>query len=877
MFAVKSFAYDGSQTWLRYSSVEGSLIAGYSSICQSLVLSDPESDTLKNAKKELDVGLNGLLGKTLTTGSSIGAGTIVLAPEGSPLVTSAGIDYSAINTEGFVIKSVGSATYISGKTEVGILRGVFHFLRLMQMGKDISNLTIAESPYFAYRVLDHWWNHYGSSPSVERLYGGDRVYAMEQFWNLDQEGPERTAVITYCRMAASLGLNGITPDGVNTTTINSRNWECLKNNNIKNLKKFAEILNTYGLKTFLSVSYTSPQRVGGLSTSDPANQGVKDFWEKKVDQIFEYIPNFGGFLIKADSENEFGPSSAYGKNQSDGAKPIADALAKHGATLIWRTFIYSTNNNVDFAVTQMETFHNQTWHPNIILRMKDGPRDFQVVEPPNYICAYGGMRHGMELQITQEYTGHDQHICWMVPKWKQVFESKMSGADLREKVEGDKVRQILRGDNTWKNGGGLWGISNISNAKNWTGHFIHQANAYGYGRLAWNPLLTEKQIADEWISCSFAKGNNSAVRYLISDIIGKSWKTYEDYTISYSALMPAVGDGPHYEIGFDRMRNSRFFTKFFMNLANDGIGVDRTSNASTFLSFLPRQLADSLGNIATCPEDYLLFFHHCKWEYVMKSGMTLIQSLYYNHFKGLRQVQRFINNWKQLDGVVDGEIYSHVLDKLNTQFKDAARWVNTFKTDFGKRYSTPIGCDLQIEIPDEDAIVTLASGENVSLSARFADQKGNPVTETINWSVSDGGSIDVNTGMNATFSATADGIYTVTASTATIPDLKDQLQIFVGDWAKALEESEKTASHKHPSKKNMNGTMTFGYSPGCITISAPFSGTMNVYGLNGRVVSSIEIPSPGVHLWKPGSTGKGLYLVQLQGVAEKITKKIIIK
>jgi alpha-glucuronidase len=872
------FAYDGGETWLHYSTAPDEIKAIYDGACKSLVISNAESDTLKNAKLEMDLGMKGLLGKTLTVSTEVSAGAIVLAPEGSPLVASAGFDYSTINKEGFIIKSAGGATYITGKNEVGVLRGTFAFLRQMQMGKSISNIDIKESPYFAYRVLDHWWNHYGSSPAYERLYGGDRVYTMESFGDLaNGSGSERAKIIAYCRMAASLGLNGITPDGVNTTTMNSRNWECLKDGNIRNLKNFADILNTYGLKTFLSISYTSPQRVGGLSDSDPSKQAVIDWWAKKVDQIFENIPNFGGFLIKADSENEFGPSSAYGKNQSAGAKPIADALAKHGATLIWRTFVYSSDNNVDFAVTQMETFYNQTWHPNIILRMKDGPRDFQTVEPPNFIATYGGIRHGMEFEVTQEYTGQDKHVCWLVPKWKQVLDWNMKGANLREGVEGTRMRQILRGDNTWERGGGVWGISNLSSAKNWTGHYLAQANAYGYGRLAWNPLLSADQIADEWIHCSFANGNENAVQFIVNDILQKSWKTYEDYTISYSALMPAVCWNEHYSIEFDK-DVAGFRTAYFMNLKNDGIGVDRkpggnSPSSSTFPNFLPKELADSLCNITTCPEDYLLFFHHCKWDYVMKSGMSLIQSLHHNHFRGIKQVKRFINNWKLLNGKIDSDIYTQVLGKLNTQLTDASSWASTFKTEFGTKYSKAVGCDLEIVVPDANKAVTIPVGENVNLSSKFADQNGTALAETINWSVSDGGTIDATTGTNVKFSAAEDGVYEVTASLTSIPALNDKIQIFVGDWWKPLQVGVK----KTASIALAKAVMKFNHTPHSVLISTPFAGNLDVISLNGTVVKSIAIPRTGTIELNTSAIGSGLYLVRLKGMQQELRNKLIIR
>lgn len=871
LMPISIFAYDGSETWLHYTAVPTELKAGYDAVCQSLVVSDPESDTLKNAKSEIDLAMKSLLGKTLSVGSSVAAGAIVLAPEGSPLMASAGIDYGAISKEGFIIKSAGSVTYITGKTEVGVLRGVFTFLRQMQLGKSISNLDIKESPYFAYRVLDHWYHHYQfKGQSAERLYGGDRVLKMENFGNLNKESPERTLVINYCRMAASLGLNGVTPDCVNTVTMGSVNWQVLQEDKLKTQKVFADIIGTWGLKYYLSVSYNSPNLISNIS-SDPRKPETVKWWQDRVKMVVKYCANFGGFLMKADSEDEQGPLSVFNSDQATGAAPLAEALGEYGV-LIWRTFIYTKSKNDDFAVTQMETFSGKTWHKNVILRMKDGPRDFQVVEPPNFIATIGGARLGMELQVTQEYTGQDKHVCWLVPKWKQVFDWNMVGAQTREGVEGTKMHQILTGDNTWENGGGIWGISNLSNAKNWTGHYLHQANAYGFGRLTWNPLLSADQIADEWIRCSFANGNHSAVQFIVNDILKKSWKTYEDYTISYSALMPAVGNNDHYEIDFDNMDGAGFLTPFFMNFANDGLGVDRTPKASSFSQYLPKQLTDSLCDITKCPEDYLLFFHHCKWEYMMKSGMTLIQSLHHNHFRGVRQVTRFINNWKLLNGKIDSEIYTHVLDKLNTQLKDATRWANTFRKQFGKRYNKAVGCDLQIVEPDANKAIAIAAGGNVDLASKYTDQNGANVAETINWSVSDGGTIDATTGTKVKFSAAENGVYEVTASIASIPDLKDKIQIFVGEWWNPPVGVKKTVQ-----SSIAKAAMRFSHTQHAIIISTPIEGNLDIIGLNGRVMKSIAVPRSGTVELNTNAIGSGLYLVRLKGLQQELKSKLLVR
>jgi hypothetical protein len=311
-----------------------------------------------------------------------------------------------------------------------------------------------------------------------------------------------------------------------------------------------------------------------------------------------------------------------------------------------------------------------------------------------------------------------------------------------------------------------------------------------------------------------------------------------------------------------------------MNLAADGIGVNRNTGTdpNKFLSYLPKALADSLGNLNTCPEDYLFFFHHRKWEDKMKSGMTVIQSLQYNHFRGIRQVKRFINSWKLLDGKIDNEIYTHVLGKLNTQLTDGSRWANTFRSQFGKRYSKAVGCDLEIVPPATDKAVTVAVGGSVDLSSRFADQTGTAITETINWSVSNGGAIDATTGTKVKFSAPANGVYEVTASLASIPDLKDKIQIFVGDWW-----SLPVGVKKTPSIALVKTVMRFNYTPRAIIISTPFAGTLDIIGLNGQVVKSVAVHSTSNVELNTSAMGSGVYLVRLKGQQQELKNKIILR
>lgn len=887
ILAVTAFCYVGQELWLNYSPVPENLRSAYQNICKSLVLSNPESDTLKNAKTEFDIAIPKLLGgSALPEGD--GAGAIVLAPKGSSLIPSS-ISFDKVNDEGFIIKSLDGKTYITGKNEIGVLRGAFYFLRLMQLGKSIDNLDIIENPYFPYRVLDHWYNHYGSNPDTERVYGGNRVFRMENFGRLSATEKER--IIKYCRLAVSLGLNGMCPDNVNTYRSNSlKNYTCLEEANLKTQKIFADIIGTYGLKYYLSVSYASPRIVSPTMSTANAyqNEDAKKWWFNKVDMVRNYIKNFGGFLMKADSEGEEGPRSSYNLNQSQGANPMAEALKRYGYVLIWRTFIYDTSDP-DFAVNQSKEFANQTWDSSIIIRMKDGPRDFQVVEPPHQLLTQPELRHGMEFQITQEYTGQAIHVCWLVPKWKKILDWDMKPNQLRKGVEGSITYQILRGDGTAQNGGGVWGISNFSDTVNWTAHFFHQANSYGYGRLGWDPTLSAQQIADEWIRCSFENGYEPAIRYIVGNILSKSWKTYEDYTISYSALMPALQYDDHYEISFSGMRSSRFYSDYFMNFKSDGIGVDRTTKSGNGMVkyYYSTALKDSFENIEKCPEDYILFFHHLPWEYKMKSGMTLIQSLYHNHYRGLKQIKKFINNWTLLKKVVkvDDELHTHIKTKLNHQLRDATRWVETFKKDFGAYYKTPVPCDMSIITPDSNSAVTIPVDGSVELSVKLKDQTGKDITsETFKWTIVEdnnsncgGGSLNVTEGEKVTFTANKEGVFIVKASTGTWDALSDYVQIFVGDWPKVVLSGG--CSNVNFQKVNIiPKKFKIQYTRNGILITKPsLEGKIEIFRLNGTMVEAFNDTKTNMFIWNTKNSAKGIYIAKFTDKNGCLSERFVLK
>jgi alpha-glucuronidase len=895
--ATAVLAYTGSDFFLHYSAVPaGALKTQYQGVCVSLVVSDTAHDTLKHALAEFDTAIPKLLGGTKLPRAD-GTGAIVLAEQGTAPVASAGIDYSPLGNEGYLIRTISGKTYITAKTQVGVLRGAYHFLRLMQTGMNINSLNIVENPYFPYRVLDHWYNHYGAGAEGERLYCGNRAFRMEDFGSLS--GAELARVNMYCRMAAALGFNGMCPDNVNTYQGNGlHNYQCLEVANLRNEKVFADLIGTYGLKYYLSVSYASPRLVSPIISSADAYAvpAAQQWWNNKVDTVRKYISNFGGFLLKADSEGEQGPRSTYGETQSQGANPLAAALKRYGLILIWRTFIYGTLSQ-DFAVNQSLEFQTpaQGWDSAVVIRMKDGPRDFQMIEPPHQLFNMtnnnpGGMRFGMEFQITQEYTGQGIHLCWLVPRWKKILDWNMVGANTANGAAGTLTSQLLRGNNG-NRGGGVWGIDNISDTVNWTGHFLHQANHYGFGRLAWNPNLSADTIADDWIRCSLDNGYNPYVNYIVKYMLMNSWRSYTEYTIGHGVLMPALENNSHYPICYDGMHNIGFFTEYFMHLIADGVGVDRTSTTgNNFVQYHSSSLRTMFNTPANCPEDYILFFHHLPWTYTMKGGMTLIQQLEFEHFHGIHQVQQFIRYWTYLNtlGVIDATIYSHVLSKLNRQLTDGTNWACEFRYDFTNGpagsttrgyYPNQVSCHLDLITPDTTRATVAAVGATVNLSARLRTQgtgtetggwaNGTDVTgRTFNWSVSSGGNLTTATGTSTVFSASTPGIYTVRLWDSQWPEQTEEELIFVGTVTGVNTE---TANRAAPL------VLKIIQGPQRVVINTPIAGKISIIGLQGRVVKSMTTSKAAPVVWDTRGAARGLYLLKVENATQKLQGKLFVQ
>ena len=579
---------------------------------------------------------------------------------------------------------------VSAKNDNGILYGVFALLRLFEQNKQIEDIELIDNPKKDLRLINHWDNIDGT---IERGFAGASVL-FESCRNKDimKEVMDEIGGITstksslrkafnddykvvsdldrindYARMLSSIGINGAI---INNTNVHEAETH-LMYSKINIVKTISSIFDKWGIKTYLSINFAAPITLKDLETSDPLDEKVKEWWKKKVQYVYSIVPNLGGFMVKADSEGRPGPFT-YGRNHADGANMLGEVLAPYGGILIWRCFVYNCkqdwrDHSIDRAKAAYDCFKSLDGQflDNVYLQIKNGPMDFQVREPISPL--FGAMDNTnkfMELQITQEYTGQQKHVCFLVPWWKEVLSTPTYAGNTDSTV----AQRI----------DGIAAIVNVGSDENWTGHFLAQANLYGYGRLAWNSDLTSEQIVEEWIKLTF--GDNEIVMKNVSEILMNSSQTYENYT-SPLGIGWMVAPGHHYGPDVDGYEFSPWGT--YHRADCNGIGIDRTVESGTgYAGQYNEPLKSLYNNLETCPDELLLFFHHVSYNHVLKSGKTVIQHIYDTHFEGYEEVEKFIDKWRELEEIIDKDIYVQVLERLNIQLDSARDWRDQINTYF---------------------------------------------------------------------------------------------------------------------------------------------------------------------------------------------------
>ena len=559
-----------------------------------------------------------------------------------------------LKPDGYELKTVGGKIVITGADDRGVLYGAFALLRKVALGESVAKLDEQSEPRVPVRWVNHWDNLDGS---IERGYGGRSI-----FWDNGAARADLSRVKDYGRMLASLGINGAS---INNVNVNPR---ILEPDFLPEIVRIADTLRPWGVRTVLSVDFGSPQKVGGLDTFDPLDPEVIAWWAAKTDEIYRAVPDLGGFIVKADSEGRVGPS-VYARTHADAANVVARALKPHGGLIFYRGFVYDNkmdwrNLKNDRARAADDNFRalDGKFDNNVVIQIKNGPIDFQVREPVSPLFGtLAKTKEAIELQITQEYMGQARHAVFLVPMWKEALDFDLRVNDRAAPVK-SQVSAIV-------------GVSNAGMDNNWFGNHMSQANLYGFGRLAWNPDLSARQIAGEWTRLTF--GNDPKVLQTIVDMQLSSWRTYENYTgpLGLQTLTDITGN--HYGVNVEASERNGWgqWHRADTEGDNKGVGMDRTVATGTgFIGQYAPAVARIYESLATCPDNLLLFMHHVPYTHALHSGKTVIQYLYDSHYEGAKAVEGYVRNWKSLQGRVDEQRYGEVLAQLEYQAGQAEVW-----------------------------------------------------------------------------------------------------------------------------------------------------------------------------------------------------------
>ncbi|MFI5131673.1 MAG: alpha-glucuronidase family glycosyl hydrolase [Chitinophagales bacterium] len=655
-------AEDGYRLWLRYDKVDNTiLLQQYRSQINAVIING-SSPTIAVAKNELFAGLQALLDKKVFETKEIKSNTIVIQRKAAGIIDTRIVNYDDLGQEGFAIftvkGNVKNVIVITANTDIGVLYGVFQFLRLLQTQQNITELNISESPKIKLRILNHWDN---LNRSVERGYAGISI------WNWHTlPGYIDQRYIDYARANASIGINGTVLTNVNA------NAQILTKTYLEKMAALANTFRPYGIKVYLTARFSAPVEIGGLKTADPLNEEVKDWWKRKADTIYQFIPDFGGFLVKANSEGQPGPQN-YQRTHADGANMLADAVAPHGGIVMWRAFVYSNETPTDRFKQAYDEFKplDGQFRKNVMVQVKNGPIDFQPREP--FHPLFGAIPKTpivMEFQITMEYLGQGTHLVYEAPLFKECLD-----ADTYTKGKGSTVAKVVDGSLDNNLISGIAGVANIGNERNWTNHPFGQANWYAFGRLAWDHTLSSARIADEWIKQTFT--NNKSFVNEVKGIMLASRQIMVNY-MTPLGLHHIMGTGHHYGPApwVSNAGRADWNPVYYHKADSAGIGFDRTVSGSNALSQYSPEVSAQWSNLNNCAEEYLLWFHHVPWMYKMKSGRTLWDELCYKYNAGVDSVRWMQKTWEKMKSLIDEERFKQTKMFLSIQEKDAVWWRN---------------------------------------------------------------------------------------------------------------------------------------------------------------------------------------------------------
>jgi alpha-glucuronidase len=571
-----------------------------------------------------------------------------------------------IAKEGYVVdKNVVSASDCRGA-----LYGAFHLIRARLMGREYADIAADHAPSNPLRMMNHWDNMDGS---IERGYSGRSFFYVNDEIVVD----ERT--VDYARFMASIGINGIVINNVNvkwaaTDLITTRFFD--------KVKELSDVFEDYGIRLYLSLNFASPIELGGLPICDPLDESVINWWKDKIKEVYDHLPNLGGFLVKADSEGRPGPFT-YGRTQADGANMLGDIIAPYGGIIIWRCFVYNCTQDwrdtkTDRARAGYDYFKglDGEYHDNVILQIKNGPMDFQIREPISPLL--GGLtktNQMLEVQIAQEYTGHQIDLCYLIPMFKEIL-----GFKTYCKEGADTVADVVSGRTMGNKLAGMAAVINTGNDFNWTGNDLAAANLYGFGRLAYDTDLSAEEIAREWVRLTF--NLDAELEDKLVDMLLRSREIYEKYT-SPLGIGWMVTPHDHYGPSVDGYEYSRWGT--YHRADHLGLGVDRTDKGTGYAQQYYSPNAEMYNDPKTCPENLLLFFHHIPYTWKLKSGQSLIQYIYDSHFEGYKEAQELAETWKEFEGKVSERTFACVSERFGRQVYNAREWCDQVNSYFFRK------------------------------------------------------------------------------------------------------------------------------------------------------------------------------------------------
>ncbi len=669
----------GYELWLRYPTISSSNYkAKAEDLIKYIVMPDTSREVVSSAYLELVRGLSGLFDKDIQTKDSLdGDGGLIIGTEEDgavkELVESENLKIP--EKDGYLIKNVkkGKALLILGQSDSGVLYGAFRLLEILGTKGDISSLNVSDAPKIMWRVLNQWDNWDGGIGG-KHYDVGSSIYD----WSTLPEMKD-TRIEDFARANASIGINTIIINNVNTS------YNYIKTEYLDKVSAVADVFRKYGIRMGISVSFAAPSELGGLNTNDPLNKNVIKWWEDKTKEIYEAIPDFAGYLIKADSEGKPGPAK-YGRTHAEGANMFAKILQPYNGIVMWRAFVYGDVAGAlssDICNQAYEFFKPQDgkFESNVVLQQKNGPRDFLPREPVSPL--FGGMKDtnmGLEVQIKQEYTGQGTDLCYLVSMWKYYLDFDMMLDDGPQGVP-TTLSNILQGKVYSQENTLIAGVANVGNCESWTNGLLAQANWYGFGKLAWNPDSTEQEITESWIKLTF--NDEASVVSTISDILCSSWELYESYTSPYAMGMTFELD-THFNPDLE-YRNGNGT----INVSRRGVGNNRNSTSKgnhtdATAQYSPR-LQALLNDINTCPEELLCWFHHVPFGHKMSNGESILNNIYMGLATAEDRTVQMKEALSALEGKIDAERLGIIQNDFTEQRSHARLWARTMIAFFEKQ------------------------------------------------------------------------------------------------------------------------------------------------------------------------------------------------